>query len=380
MARTYAAAPIATDFKGVLEGLGNTVSNVKIVVAAKNKNVGLFDSIVGGTVRDVDLVGVSIDVTGSNAYVGGIAGFLGPGMIVRSSVAGTIAGDVAYVGGLAGVVDDPFASISLSRVNAIVRGGAGSAVGGLVGAISGGMIAESSAAGSATAGDNAKLGGLVGYVTATGVSISHSHAAVAVAGGASTIAGGAIGYSYATIADSYATGPASSGADGWVGGFVGSNEGSISQSFATGMAGGSGSAVGGFAGISDEGTITDCYATGAASGPKISDIGGFAGGNNASISASYSTGAPSSSGGSNEIGGFVGFEFGKEHANYWDTTSSKVTTLSQGAGNRANVIGIRGLATTQLTSGLPAGFDKATWAEKAAVNGGRPYLIANPPP
>jgi hypothetical protein len=32
-----------------------------------------------------------------------------------------------------------------------------------------------------------------------------------------------------------------------------------------------------------------------------------------------------------------------------------------------------------LQSGLPAGFDPAIWAESANMNGGLPYLLANPP-
>jgi hypothetical protein len=41
--------------------------------------------------------------------------------------------------------------------------------------------------------------------------------------------------------------------------------------------------------------------------------------------------------------------------------------------------GITGLTTAQFTSGLPAGFDKSIWREKANVNNGYPYLIDLPP-
>jgi hypothetical protein len=60
--------------------------------------------------------------------------------------------------------------------------------------------------------------------------------------------------------------------------------------------------------------------------------------------------------------------------------ASGIGNPSQGAGNIANDPGITGLSDTQLKSGLPAGFDKSIWKEKSAINGGNPYLIANPPP
>jgi hypothetical protein len=33
-----------------------------------------------------------------------------------------------------------------------------------------------------------------------------------------------------------------------------------------------------------------------------------------------------------------------------------------------------------MKSGLPDGFDPAIWASDPNINGGYPYLIANPPP
>ena len=65
--------------------------------------------------------------------------------------------------------------------------------------------------------------------------------------------------------------------------------------------------------------------------------------------------------------------------NYWDTTTSGITNLSQGAGSPANDPGITGETTAQLQAALPAGFDPAIWAENPSINGGLPYLIANPP-
>ncbi len=102
----------------------------------------------------------------------------------------------------------------------------------------------------------------------------------------------------------------------------------------------------------------------------------------ASIATSYSTGAITSGGGS-DIGGLVGYDGNGSQDivdAYWDTTTSGITNLSQGAGNIANDPGIAGLTTTQLQSGLPSGFSPTIWKEKSRINGGLPYLVANPPP
>ena len=64
---------------------------------------------------------------------------------------------------------------------------------------------------------------------------------------------------------------------------------------------------------------------------------------------------------------------------YWDTTTSGITNLGEGAGNIANDPGITGETTAQLQAGLPPGFDPSIWAEDPSINGGLPYLIANPP-
>jgi hypothetical protein len=47
--------------------------------------------------------------------------------------------------------------------------------------------------------------------------------------------------------------------------------------------------------------------------------------------------------------------------------------------NKANNPGVTGLTTEQLQSGLPEGFDPSIWGESADINGGLPYLLANPP-
>lgn len=76
-------------------------------------------------------------------------------------------------------------------------------------------------------------------------------------------------------------------------------------------------------------------------------------------------------------GGVVGAYPGSFSDVYWDTDTSGIP--SDGVGNDPNEPGVTGLSNAQLTSGLPAGFDPTVWAENPNINGGRPYLIANPP-
>jgi hypothetical protein len=168
-----------------------------------------------------------------------------------------------------------------------------------------------------------------------------------------------------------------------IGGIAGGSVGPIESSYATGnltSRSASLASVGGLVGGSD-GPIENCFATGSAAIPDSGDnsVGGLAGANETPIVSSYSTGKPSAESG--DVGAFVGMDVsnGQLSNNYWDTTTSGVTNLSQGSGNISNDPGITGETTTQLQSGLPSGFDPSIWAEDASINGGLPYLIANPP-
>jgi hypothetical protein len=82
--------------------------------------------------------------------------------------------------------------------------------------------------------------------------------------------------------------------------------------------------------------------------------------------------------GTSDVGGFAGiiYDTNSTSNGYWDVTTSGT---NNGTGN-GNVPNVTGLTTSQLKSGLPSGFDPATWAEKKNINNGFPYLIANPPP
>ena len=127
------------------------------------------------------------------------------------------------------------------------------------------------------------------------------------------------------------------------------------------------------------GTLYSSYATGSITGGKGSYVGGLLGYTTQSnedqeISQSYSTGAVTVGAGG-AAGGLVGYGGVVMSSTYWDTTTSGISDLSQGAGTPANEPGITGLSTTQLQSGLPSGFNDSFWAESPTINGGLPYLL-----
>jgi hypothetical protein len=129
-------------------------------------------------------------------------------------------------------------------------------------------------------------------------------------------------------------------------------------------------------------SIANSYATGAVAVATTGSSGGLVGAPysvNGGTASSYSTGKVTAQ----FAGGFAGVPCGPYASNgqcfsndYWDITTSGLTK-ALGAGSDP---GVSGETTTQLKSGLPAGFNPKVWAEDKKINHGFPYLIANPPP
>jgi hypothetical protein len=241
-------------------------------------------------------------------------------------------------------------------------------------------------------GQNSYVGGLTGlnYGTLFGSSVEGSvvtkggKGGGASAGGIAGVNGGVIISSASTANISVKTN--SQAASASIGGLVGINNGGVYLSFSTGkgMISGpaTGASAGGLVGVNTS-IIQNCYAEGPATVGSSGQVGGLVGVNGVSISSAYSTGAVSGSGGA-VVGGSIGYDGSSEDGgtvsnDYWDTKSSGIKNLSQGAGNIANDPGITGQTTADLKSSLPAGFDPGIWAEEKKVNSGLPYLIANPP-
>jgi hypothetical protein len=106
--------------------------------------------------------------------------------------------------------------------------------------------------------------------------------------------------------------------------------------------------------VNDGGKIVRAYSTGAVSGGNNSLVGGLIGRDRSPLAAIGNT--------------------------YWDTDTSGITNTAQGAGAPPNRQGITALTTVQLQAGLPPGFHASVWGQSPGINGGFPYLLANPAP
>jgi hypothetical protein len=195
------------------------------------------------------------------------------------------------------------------------------------------------------------------------VSIGHSYANVQVSAQSSSFAGGLVGGSDGSIDQSFSTGAVSASDNSMAGGLVGENLcGAITNSYSVGSV-----------------TVGDNSAAAGPAGDTADNLGEMLVG---SIMTSYPTGTVIV-GSNGTAGGFVGEDLTATQnisPSYWDLDTSGISDPAKGAGNIANDPGITGLTDAQLKSGLPAGFDKAIWTEKANINGGYPYLIDNSPP
>lgn len=378
---TYTASPIPTTFTGNFEGLGNAIKNLTINDPTESATVGFFTMVgAGGLVANLGLSNLSLTTNQGTrhafATLGGFAAY-NYGTLFGGFESGAITtGKWTFSGGIAaynyGTVVSTRSASNLSEKSEVLSGG-------LVGDNQG-IISMSY-----TTGTLRVIGGYSGGVAGVnGGSITDSHATGNVHG--TGFVGGLVGENGGPVTNCFASG-AITEEGGWpAGGLVGENfddSGPISNSYATGsVTGADDSTVGGFVGNNyTNGAIVNSYSTGAAVGGSNSHVGGFAGYNDGTIQYAYSTGAPSGGTGTN-IGGFVGYDAaaaGSLTDAYWDTDTSGIANLGQGAGNIANDPGITGLTTAQLQSGLPQGFDPAIWDESGNINGGLPYLIAIPP-
>ncbi len=357
----YTKAPVSTTFDGYFEGLGHTISELTVSDSIAGDNAGLF----ANTSQNAVLSGirlVNVSISGTASEIGALAGY-NYGAIEGAQVGGVVsaASDVdviegATVGGLVGRNDGVITgSLSAVRVRPSKGAANGGEAGGLV-ANNWGTIINSSSSGTIDrAAGGTEIGGLVGHNDEPGI-----------------------------IRGSYAMERILPQNGVFVGGLVGENDNVIDQCFASGAIRGGAITVGGLVSFSG-GAITNSYATGGVTGTlrhaTISYAGGLIGQNFSTVANSYSIGRVK--GGGAVPGGLIGddmAESGDITATYWDTVTSGIRDLSQGAGNIANDPGITGLTTAELQMGLPPGFDPNIWAENTKINNGMPYLIANPPP
>ncbi|HEY1941165.1 MAG TPA: GLUG motif-containing protein [Roseiarcus sp.] len=213
-----ASESMSSDFTGVLEGLGHTISNLTINDPTYWDDVGLFGRN-SGVIRDIGLVGGAVSGGQANS-IGGLVGDNYAGTIANSYATAAVSGGASDVGGLVGTNYGwpGSATIVNSYATGVVSGGQSSDAGGLVGLNqsygSAATISNSYATGAVSGGQYGAAGGLLGLNDADGgtASIANSYATGAVSG--ASAAGGLVGENSvsagaAKISNSYATGAVS---------------------------------------------------------------------------------------------------------------------------------------------------------------------------
>jgi hypothetical protein len=227
-------------FSGSLDGKGHVVRNLTIAAPYKNY-VGLFGSIEGGTINDVQIE--TAQITGYD-YVGGLVGESDDGAVNRCHITGVVKG-AGYVGGLVGV---NFGSVMYSRSNVEVQGGYWD------------------------------TGGIAGYNGPHIGYISSCRSEGEISG--QICVGGMAGCNMGTIVICLNGGTIRGGTS--VGGLVGDNQGGqISYCCSTGDVTG-GTSIGGLVGINQHSVdavsnVINCYSVGRVSGDSC--VGGLMGAN-----------------------------------------------------------------------------------------------------
>jgi hypothetical protein len=340
---TYAHSPVTATLTGKFEGLGHTIDNLSI--ASSDVHVGLFATANGASLRDVAVTNASLVVaTDNEPYVGTLLGYGTSTAINHVSASGSVSG--YFTGGIAGRMD----SGSLNDLSAGVAVTSLDYGGGIVG-IMDGPITRCHASGTVT---SSGAGGLVGYFAGNVTDSSATGNITEYALGGGLIAY----YGPGTIQSSYATGSVTNGAG-------------VNNTIAGGLIGNMIAAM----------TMTNVYALGNVAAPGTGTSGGLLGYDGGSVTISHSYAAGTVSGGhANQTGGFAGVFYGTLTGNFWDvTTGGAVPKHGIGKCHGTGCTTTVGLTTTELQSGLPAGFDPSVWGSNPTVNGGFPYLLANPP-
>ena len=145
------------EFKGVFDGNGNTIQNLTMN-RTSGAETGFFGVILGGTVRNLNLTGVSITANGH--FTGGIAGNNNGGTIINCSVQGAITNNIARTntGGVAGR-NTSTATIANCFVNVNITGDTN--VGGIAGQ-NDGVIRNCYTVGSLINSSGNNVGGIAG--------------------------------------------------------------------------------------------------------------------------------------------------------------------------------------------------------------------------
>ncbi len=186
--------PIGGEYAAVFDGGGHTIARLTIDSGAGN--AGLFDTLAaGGQVRDLGMLSPDIRSSGVNA--GAIAGQVAAGAEIRASYVDdgsiTVAGNTMSAGGITGRNRGTIRAV-YSSASVIGGTATGSAVGGLMGVITGdGAITASYARGPVSGtGGGTDVGGFVGAVSSASSTITASYCDTTVHATATDCVGGAV--------------------------------------------------------------------------------------------------------------------------------------------------------------------------------------------
>ena len=351
---TKYSAPTQTDFSSNVTGATlNTTMLVNNVYDLQNMQNDL-----SGTYA----LGRDIDAAETASWNGG-AGFSPIGNYT-TRFTGSLDGQGRVISNLAinlpstnhvGLFGYAEAGAALSNVSLQAATVAGAARVGILVGLSRGTISNASATGTVTA--DSYGGGLAGE---TSGSVASSWAAVTVAGTTTTSSsmGGLTGSNNAggTIQDSYATGNVTAGTGNTrAGGLAANNNGSILRSYATGAVSGGSQGVGGLVGFNSNtppATIVESYATGAVTATALA--GGLVGINSvgASVSKSYATGAvtATATATASTAGGLIGSNSGAVTQSYATGAVNATSALMATTAAAGGLIGTSGSTGTVTQS------------------------------
>ncbi len=227
---------IDTPFTGGFDGDHHTISNLNINRPLRDTGVGLFGAIQGVAITDL-VLNTNINISGHD-YVGSLVGNAVNSQITNVTATATVSGH-GQVGGLIGAINGGTNVTHSSVLNGTTVSGS-SAVGGLIGLEASSTygvfyVTQSSAAATTVSGDNGNIGGLIGYVSTGGIADSYSQSNISLGGIAVSQVGGLIGgMSHGMLLRTYAAGTVSTNStNATTAGLVGGAffRGSITDSF-----------------------------------------------------------------------------------------------------------------------------------------------------
>lgn len=372
------SSPISIIFDGNLNGNGHTIT-IKGGISASKKNLGLFQTISGATIENLNIV-IDGTLTGEE-YLGGLAGHIQNSTIrnvtVQGNLDGTyyvggIAGSVkdsklenvtfdgnlnqilgrntvsfAYIGGIAGYVENT--TIKKASNNGSITS-SGFDVGGIVGHAKNSSIFEGTNKGEVTG--STYVGGIIGYAIDSNVyGETESTINEGTINSKITYAGGIVGRSdRGEIIDVQNNGNINGCTEGrnikydlcWTGGIVGSSFGAdISNAHNTADITANGNRVGGIAGqVSDQTKINYSTNKGKITGDNWSSLGGIVGyaANKSELNNLENSGDVT---GKKELGGIAGYATENSWINV-ATNNGKIVSVNVDDENRSYVGGILG--------------------------------------